>query len=55
MARNPDYQFIPTDEEEMVTFLVAAYEGITGKTVFPASHEMLFIRWIAYIILSESK
>lgn len=53
MPRNPDYQFVPTDAGEIVMELVAAYEAITGETVLPASPEMLFIRWVAAVIIQE--
>lgn len=53
MPRNPDYQFVPTDAGEIVTELVAAYEAITEETVLPASPEMLFIRWVAAVIIQE--
>lgn len=53
MPRNPDYQFIPTDAGEIVMELVAAYEAITEETVLPASPEMLFIRWVAAVIIQE--
>ena len=53
MSRNPDYQFVPTDAGEIVRELVAGYEAITGETVLPASPEMLFIRWVAEVIIQE--
>lgn len=53
MSRNPDYQFVPTDAGEIVMELVAAHEAITGETVLPASPEMLFIRWVASVIIQE--
>ena len=46
MSRNPDYEFIPTDAEEIVSLLTEAYEEITKTTVHPASPERLFIQWI---------
>lgn len=53
MSRNPDYQFFPTDAGEIVLGLVATYEAITGEIVQPASPEMLFIRWVASVIIQE--
>ncbi len=53
MSRNPQYQFISTDPEELVSLLVAAYEKITGVSVQPASPEKLFIQWIANVIIQE--
>ncbi len=53
MSRNPDYQFVNTDTETLVTELIAAYEALTKTTVRPASPEKLFIQWVASIILQE--
>lgn len=53
MSRNPDYQFVNTDTETLVTDLIAAYEQLTKTTVRPASPEKLFIQWVAGIILQE--
>ena len=44
MSRNTEYQFVPTDPEEVVTELIAMYEAIFGTTVQPASPERLFIQ-----------
>ncbi len=52
-GRNPDYQFVSTDTEELKVQLVAAYEKITGASIHPGSPERLFIEWVAYIILLE--
>lgn len=53
MSRNPDYQFVDTDTETLVTDLITAYEKLTKTTVRPASPEKLFIQWVAAIILQE--
>lgn len=53
MSRNPDYQFVNTDTETLVTDLIAGYEQLTKTTVRPASPEKLFIQWVASIILQE--
>lgn len=53
MSRNPEYQFVGTDTEALVTQLVAGYEELTGITVQPASPEKLFIQWVASIIVQE--
>ncbi|MDR1158366.1 MAG: baseplate J/gp47 family protein [Oscillospiraceae bacterium] len=47
MSRNPEYQLVRTDTEELASKLIAAYEIITKTTVRPASPERLFILWIA--------
>lgn len=53
MSRNPEYQFVRTDTDELVAALIAGYEQITGVTVRPASPEKLFIQWVASVVLQE--
>lgn len=53
MSRNPEYQFVDTDTDTLVSDLIAGYEAITGVTVLPASPEKLFIQWVANIVLQE--
>ena len=53
MSRNSLYQFVSTDTTALETFLVSAYEKITGTTVHPASPERLFLQWMASILLQE--
>lgn len=53
MSRNTEYQFVPTDPEEVVTELIALYEAIFETTVQPASPERLFIQYVANIIIQE--
>lgn len=53
MSRNPEYQFVSTDTDALVSELVAGYEKITKTTVRPASPEKLFIQWVASVILQE--
>lgn len=53
MGRNPQYQFVSTDTDTLVSSLVAGYEKITGISVQPASPEKLFLQWVAHIILQE--
>ena len=53
MSRNTQYQFVPTDPEDIVTELTALYEAIFNTTVQPASPEQVFIRYIAAIIIQE--
>ena len=43
MPRNPEFQFIPTDKESIVSTLVAGYERIVETTVRPAGKERLFL------------
>jgi len=51
--RNPDYQFISTDPEELERQLIAKFEEITGRTVHPADLEKLYIQWVKSVILHE--
>lgn len=53
MSRNTQYQFVPTDPEEVETELIALYEAIVGTTVQPASPERLFIQYIAAAFIQE--
>ena len=53
IKRNPAYQFISTDTDEVISDLIRAYEIIVKSTVRPASPEMQFIRWVADVIVHE--
>lgn len=52
-SRNPDYQFVSTDTETIISELVAKYEELTDSTVRPGSPERLFIQWVANVIVQE--
>lgn len=47
------YQFIPTDPDQIVEWLTAKYEELTGVTVQPGSPERLFIQWAASVVIQE--
>ena len=53
MSRNTQYQFVPTDPEDIVTELTALYEAIFNTTVQPASPERLYIQYVAAAIIHE--
>lgn len=53
MSRNPDYKFVSTDTEGIVSELVAKYEELTETTVKPGSPERLFIQWVANVVVQE--
>ena len=53
MSRNPEYQFVSTATDELLSLLIEGYEQITGRTVHPADPERLFIDWAAAIIVQE--
>ena len=47
------YQFIPTDPDEIVEWMTAKYEELTGVPVQPGSPERLFIQWAASVVIQE--
>lgn len=53
MSRNPEYQFVDTNTDVIVSTLISAYEKITGTSVKPASPEKLFIQWVANIVIQD--
>lgn len=53
MSRNPEYQFIETNVDALVSSMIALYEEITKVTVRQASPEKLFISWVANVILQQ--
>lgn len=48
-----EHKFIPTDPEDIIAWLTEQYEEIVGVTVYPASPEQLFIRWMAAAFVME--
>ena len=53
MSRNTQYQFIPTDPDEVLSMVAAKYEEMTGSTARPASPEYMFVCWVSDIIIQE--
>jgi len=53
MSRNTQYEFIPTDTDELVQQMKADYEALSGETLRDASPENLMIQWVASVILAE--
>ncbi len=53
MGRNPEYQFVDANAEKVEALLVEGFEHITGKAVYPASPERVFIQWAASIVTHE--
>lgn len=47
------YQFIPTAPDEIIAWITAKYEEMTGVTVQPGSPEMLYVRWAASVVIQE--
>lgn len=52
MSRNTEYQFISTDPTQIIQELTEEYESLTGSTVRASSAEMLFITWVASVIVN---
>ena len=53
ILRNTAYQFISTDSDALEEYMVSIYEAMTSTTVDPASPEMLFIKFVATLLLFE--
>lgn len=53
MGRAAQYEFIPTDPDEITGRMAAEYEAITGVTVQPGSPERQFIQWVAAVVVQE--
>ena len=49
--RDPDYQFVGGDTEDLVSGMVGRYEELTGMALRPASPERLIIQWAAFLRL----
>lgn len=49
----PEVEFVDTDTEALVNKLIAGYEEITGRTLYPANPVRAFILWLASIIIQE--
>lgn len=49
----PEVEFVDTDTEALVNKLIAGYEKITGRTLYPADPVRAFILWLASIIIQE--
>lgn len=49
----PAVEFVDTDTDTLVQRLVAGYEELTGRTLYPADPIRAFILWMASIIIQE--
>ena len=49
----PEVEFVDTDTEALINKLIAGYEEITGRTLYPADPVRAFILWLASIIIQE--
>lgn len=48
-----EYKFVQTDSEAVLNELISKYEELTGRTLLPADPDMLFLSWVADIIVQE--
>lgn len=51
--REPEYQFLSLDSEEITQRLIAMWEKSVGTAVLPGSPERLFIAWVTEAIVYE--
>lgn len=49
----PEVEFVDTDTNALVNKLIAGYEEITGRTLYPADPVRAFILWLADVIVQE--
>ncbi|MEG1491127.1 MAG: baseplate J/gp47 family protein [Oscillospiraceae bacterium] len=49
----PEISIVDTDTDKLVKEMISSYEGLTGKTLYPASPERLLILWAASIIVQQ--
>lgn len=49
----PEVEFVDTDTEALVNRLIAGYEEITGRTLYPADPVRAFILWLADVVIQE--
>lgn len=47
------YKFVQTDSGAVLNELTSKYEELTGRTLLPADPDMLFLSWVADIIIHE--
>lgn len=49
----PEVDFVDVDTEALTNKLIAGYEEITGRTLYPADPIRAFILWLASVIVQE--
>ena len=49
----PEAEFVDTDTEALVNKLIAGYESITKRKLYPADPARAFILWLADVIIQE--
>jgi len=53
MSRNPEYQFIDAQPDQIVRDLTRVYESVSGTTLQPGSPERLILQWLASALLQQ--
>ena len=53
MSMAPEYQFVDTSTESLVSLLTQGYEQLAGATAQPGSPERQIIQWVASILVQE--
>lgn len=53
MSEKQEIQFIDTDVEALKKSMIASFEKLSGRTLYPADPERLLILWAANIIIAE--
>lgn len=48
-----EYKFVQTDSGAVLNELISKYEELTGRTLLPADPDMVFLSWVADIIVQE--
>lgn len=48
-----EIEFTNSDSKTLVNILIAGYETITGRTLYPADPVRLFILWVADILIQQ--
>jgi len=49
----PDIEFVETDVETIENSMIALYELMTSRKIYPASPERLFISWCAAMVIQQ--
>lgn len=50
----PDIQYVETDPEKLINFLIAGYEILVNKKLYPADPMRIFLLWIADILIKQN-
>lgn len=53
MNEYPEIEFLDTDPETIISEMILKFEETTGRTLYPASPERLFIAWCAAVVVQQ--